>query len=92
MALYGFACGRCGPFELRRPMSEAAAPACCPACGDEARRIFTPPGLALLAAPLRGALDGEERSAHEPDVVTSKRGRPLSHGRHAPAPPWVLSH
>jgi putative FmdB family regulatory protein len=91
MALYGFACERCGPFEVRRPMSEAAAPAPCPECGDEARRIFSPPRLALLGAPLRAALNGEERSGHEPDVVTTKNGKPMPH-RHSPAPPWVLSH
>ena len=56
-----------------------------------ARRVFTPPGLALLARPVRRALELEEKSAHEPDVVTEKRGRPLPH-RHAKAPPWVLAH
>jgi hypothetical protein len=53
--------------------------------------VFTPPGLARLVKPLRSALDREEKSAHEPDVVRAKAGRPLPH-RHAPAPPWVLSH
>ncbi|HEU4658453.1 MAG TPA: zinc ribbon domain-containing protein [Capillimicrobium sp.] len=91
MPLYGFACDRCGPFDVRRSMSEASAPARCPSCGREARRVFTPPGLALLATPVRGALEREERSAHEPEVVTTKRGRPMPH-RHGPAPPWVLSH
>jgi hypothetical protein len=72
-------------------MAEAAAPARCPSCGDEARRVFSPPGLALLARPLRTALDAEEKSAHEPGVATRKTGRPLPH-RHEPSPPWVLSH
>ena len=53
--------------------------------------MFTPPGLALLARPMRRALDLEEKSAHEPEVVTEKRGRPMPH-RHAQAPPWVLAH
>jgi putative FmdB family regulatory protein len=91
MPLYAFACAGCGAFELVRPMARAGEPVACPGCGSEARRVFTPPGLALLAAPVRGALDSQERSAHEPDVVTTKRGRPLPH-RHAPAPPWVMSH
>jgi putative FmdB family regulatory protein len=90
MPVYAFTCADCGAFELTRPIAEAAAPAVCPSCGTEARRVFTPPGLALLGAPVRRALDLEEKSAHEPDVVASKRGRPLLH-RHAPAPPWVLS-
>jgi putative FmdB family regulatory protein len=91
VAIYAFRCEACGAFEVARPMAEAAAPAHCPGCGDEARRVFSPPGLALLARPLRTALDSEEKSAHEPEVVARKTGRPLPH-RHEPSPPWVLSH
>lgn len=91
MPIYAFRCRECGPFELVRPMTDAGAAAACPGCGDEARRVYTPPGLALLATPVRGTLDRQERSAHEPDVVTKKEGRALPH-RHAPSPPWVLSH
>jgi putative FmdB family regulatory protein len=74
--VYAFICESCGPFELVRPMSESGAEAACASCGAEA---------------VRRALDVEEKSAHEPDVVTEKHGRPLPHG-HTPAPPWVLSH
>jgi putative FmdB family regulatory protein len=88
---YAFTCEDCGPFELIRPMAESAEPARCPSCGTAARRVFTPPGLAVLAAPMRRALDEEDRSAHEPEVVTERRGRPMPH-RHEPSPPWVLSH
>jgi putative FmdB family regulatory protein len=91
MPVYGFDCAECGPFELTRPMAEAGLPGACPACGAPARRVFTPPGGALLARPVRRALDIEEKSAHEPSVAGAKRGRPLPH-RHGPAPPWVLSH
>jgi putative FmdB family regulatory protein len=89
--IYAFECAGCGPFELVRSMTEADSPGTCPACGVPARRVFTPPGLALLTRPLRRALDLEEKSAHEPSVVTEKRGRPMPH-RHGPAPPWMLSH
>jgi putative FmdB family regulatory protein len=89
--IYAFTCVECGPFEVTRRGAEAAAPAACPGCGAAARRIFTPPGLALLAKPVRGLLDREEKSAHEPDVVARKTGRPLPH-RHEPSAPWVLSH
>jgi putative FmdB family regulatory protein len=91
VAIYVFICEDCGPFELLRPMAESAAPARCPSCGTTARRVFTPPGLALLAAPMRRALNEEDKSAHAPDVVTQRRGRPMPH-RHEPSPPWVLSH
>ena len=91
MPIYAFMCAGCGPFDLLRPMAQVGAPARCPGCGGDARRIFTPPGLPVLARPVRGALDMEEKSAHEPAVVTEKRGRPLAH-RHAPGPPWTLGH
>jgi putative FmdB family regulatory protein len=89
--VYAFTCEACGSFDVTRSSGEAAAPAACPRCGADARRIFTPPGLALLAKPVRGLLDREEKSAHEPDVVARKTGRPLPH-RHEPSAPWVLSH
>ncbi len=91
MPVYAFTCTGCGGFELMRPMTQAAALAPCPTCGTEARRVFTPPGLALLARPMRGALGMEEKSAHEPAVVTENRGRPRAHA-HEATPPWVLSH
>ena len=91
MPIYAFTCGGCGPFDLTRSVAEAGAGAECPVCGQEARRLFSPPGLARLARPLRVALEREEQSADAPDVVTRKRGLPLPHG-HGAAPPWVLSH
>jgi len=73
-------------------MAEAGSGACCPVCDRQARRVFTPPGLARLAPPLRRALESEEASAHEPRVVTQKRGHPLpQRQRRRPSPPWVLS-
>jgi putative FmdB family regulatory protein len=93
MPIYAFECESCGPFELYRPVAQAGVPATCPACSAGARRRFTAPGLALLAAPLRRALDREEKSAHEPDVTSAKRGRPMPHRHgHGHAPPWVMSH
>ncbi|MEA2321608.1 MAG: hypothetical protein QOD81_1458 [Solirubrobacteraceae bacterium] len=91
MPIYAFSCAGCGSFDVTRAVAEAGAPAACPRCGAGARRVFTPPGLALLATPVRGLLDREEKSGHEPEVVAHKTGRPLPH-RHDPAPPWVLSH
>jgi hypothetical protein len=76
---------------VTRRAAEAGAPASCPRCGTDARRLFTPPGLALLRKPVRGLLDLEEKSAHAPDVVAEKTGRAMPH-KHGPSPPWVLSH
>jgi putative FmdB family regulatory protein len=89
--IYEFTCARCGTFDVARSVSEVAEPARCPGCGDAGRRRFTPPGVALLSTPVRRGLELEERSAHEPAVVSNKHGRPLGH-RHSPTPPWVLSH
>lgn len=91
MPVYAFMCVDCGPFDLMRAVGQASALAHCPACGGEARRVFTPPGLALLTRPVRRTLEMEEKSAHEPALVVEKRGRPLPH-RHAPTPPWTLGH
>jgi putative FmdB family regulatory protein len=91
MPVYAFTCEGCGHFDVIRPMAEAGEPARCPGCGSDARRGFIPPGIALLARPVRRALDIEEKSAHEPEVVSEKSGRPTPH-RHAPSPPWALGH
>ena len=58
MPVYVFRCHDCGSFELSRPMAEVGAAAYCPTCLGEARRVFTPPGLARLGAPMRRVLDG----------------------------------
>jgi putative FmdB family regulatory protein len=95
MPIYAFDCTTCGPFELIRGAADAALPAACPTCAGEARRVFSPPGLALMPRPLRRAREREEKSAHEPDVVAHKQGRPLPHRHghgHRHATPWVLSH
>jgi putative FmdB family regulatory protein len=89
--IYAFTCGPCGPFEVTRGMAQCAAPISCPSCGGDARRVFTAPALALLSRPVRGLLDLEHRSAHEPAVVSQKTGRPRPH-THEPTPPWMLSH
>jgi putative FmdB family regulatory protein len=93
--IYAYDCERCGGFDLHRPVTEASAPAACPECSLQARRRFTAPGVALLARPLRRAMDREEASAHEPEVTSVKRGRPMPHRHahgHGHAPPWVMSH
>ena len=91
MPVYVFACPVCGRFELTRPMARVAEEARCPDCRHEARRVFTPPSLPALTSGVRRALETEEASAHEPAVVTQKRGRPVPRPV-VPAPPWVVSH
>ncbi len=41
MPTYTFECEKCGqPFDLKRPMSEAGAPATCPDDGSPAHRLY----------------------------------------------------
>ncbi|MGH9101731.1 MAG: FmdB family zinc ribbon protein [Acidimicrobiales bacterium] len=91
MPLYAFACGQCGPFDLRRPASQVGEPAGCPTCQGVGTRIFTPPGVALLTEAARTGRDMEARSAHEPDVVGQPRGAPLRRARTS-TPPWAIGH
>lgn len=77
-------------------MSAAEQPAACPSCDSPATRVITAPNLYRTAPWYRRARGIEERSAHEPEVVTrpsegfAGRGLPSSHHHHAP--PWVVSH
>jgi putative FmdB family regulatory protein len=93
MPVYLFSCERCGPFDVWRSASEASHGSQCPICRRPGRRIFTPPGIARTPAPVRKAREREEKSAHEPDVLSQPRGRPLPwHEHKGPQPPWVLGH
>ena len=74
---------RCGPFERLAARRRGGGAFACPSCGGSARRRFTPPGVARMPAPLRGAREREEKSAHEPEVVSAKAGRPM---------PWAGHH
>jgi putative FmdB family regulatory protein len=90
--LYAFTCETCGSFEVWRPAVEASRDLSCPSCDAPARRCFTPPGVARMSRPLFSARDREARSAHEPEVVGAKSGRPMPGHGHSHAPPWTLSH
>jgi putative FmdB family regulatory protein len=98
MPLYEYECRKDGVFELTRPISEASRPARCPACRRSAARILSLPNVALLSRSEVIARDRNEKSRHEPRIVTAsdgplpgrKRPRRLQsqhHGR-----PWALEH
>ena len=71
MALYQYVCDDDGPFEASSPIGTAAPRRPCPACSAEARRVYTAPMLSRASRPAMAVLERAERSAHEPDVVTS---------------------
>ena len=81
MPLYEYVCGGCGPFEARRPVSDPGA--ACPSCAEPGRRVFSAPAVRRMGAPLRCALNREERSSATPEVVSGPLpGRRLHLGHH----------
>lgn len=99
MPLYAYWCEIDGLLEIRRPLADAGAPLTCPYCGKLARRLFTPPNVPRTPKWIVEGLQREERSRHEPRVVSREElglsspepeSRTLwyrSHGR-----PWMIGH
>jgi putative FmdB family regulatory protein len=71
MAIYEYRCERDGSFEVTRPLGTAPESLACPVCAGDAGRVFSTPMLSLAPRALVAALDHEEKTRHEPDVVTS---------------------
>jgi putative FmdB family regulatory protein len=98
MPVYEYTCPEHGPFEAHRSMGDFAAAGACPACGGASPRILSPPRVRCMAAPDRIARDRNERSQHEPRVVTADDSRiahasPLrSTDASGEGPPWALGH
>jgi putative FmdB family regulatory protein len=70
MPLYNYACTTHGEFDAWRPMAKSSAPARCPICRRLARRGVSAPNLADMDSNNRKAHSINERSAHEPRVVS----------------------
>ena len=70
MAIYEYRCARDGAFELALPIGTAPAAAACPACAEDAARVFSNPMVRLQPRALVAALDHEEKTRYAPDVVT----------------------
>ena len=97
MPQYEFHCEHCGSFECWRPLEEASRPMICPQCQTVARRVYTAPGLVRTPPALAQARYSEEKSMHEPEVITREKPAPKeekpsrvaypSHGR-----PWQIGH
>jgi putative FmdB family regulatory protein len=72
MAFYEYRCERDGAFDLVARMGEAPATAPCPTCAGESARVFTNPMLGTFAPrELVSALERQERTRHEPEVVSA---------------------
>lgn len=88
MPRYDYSCERCGPFKAWRPMSEYRTPSECPGCGSPAPRAVAAPSLADMNPDSRIAHHRNEKSAHEPQVMSRGRldrlgaPRPSGGGKH----------
>jgi putative FmdB family regulatory protein len=69
VATYEYRCDGCGCFEQRMTMGTAAASTACPACGRDAKRIFSVPMTYRTPKPLASMLAREEASRDHPEVV-----------------------
>ena len=86
MAIYEYRCERDGSFEVTLPIGTAPASIACPDCADEADRVYSTPMVTSFAPrELYAALEHQEKTKTEPDVVTSIPRRP-KHERTPMAP------
>lgn len=81
MPIYPFRCDSCGAeFEISRKISAMRDPAPCPACGTEARRIFTP--IAVTGQ----AVDPAVAAKQSADARAAKQAAAWSHFGHSHGP------
>jgi putative FmdB family regulatory protein len=97
MPLYAFLCETCGQFDLWRSFAEMSHPIACPTCKSDAKRVYTPPGLAKIPTPLTHALDRAHKSAYEPAVIKRQRSTgeerpPAAPTHHHHGRPWQIGH
>ena len=105
MPLYNYTCGRCGDFRAWQPMTQAAEAGECPACGRPAPRAVAAPFIASMNPNTRIAHQRNEKSAHEPQVMSrgqlersgtkrcSHDGDGKTHRHvHQSSRPWMIGH
>lgn len=78
MPLYEYACRRHGPFRDWRPMSQAGRAVACPSCGKPSKRTIAMPFVSRLNPNVRTAHERNEKSAHEPKVISRQELNALS--------------
>lgn len=71
MAVYSYRCGQCGPFEVSRPMGQAASAEPCSGCGAPAARKFTAPRVQRGNNAWNRAYEHAESTAENPGVVSA---------------------
>lgn len=78
MVTYQYRCADDGLVEVRLPMGTAGARERCPACGQDAERVYSAPRLSLAPRRLVAAIDKSEQTADAPEVVTAPPPRRMS--------------
>ncbi|MFF3443906.1 hypothetical protein [Streptosporangium sp. NPDC002721] len=71
MVVYVYRCPCRSEIEVTFPIGTAPAAVPCPGCGATSVRAFSAPMLTRTPAALSSRLERAERSAFEPEVVTS---------------------
>jgi putative FmdB family regulatory protein len=92
MPIYQFWCESCGEFDLLRSFADASEPADCPSCQRTAKLVFSVPNLVRTSPLVRYARSREEKSRHEPEIVSEKPAGHSHHHRHGPSRPWQIGH
>jgi putative FmdB family regulatory protein len=86
MVLYEYRCERHGDIEVLMPMGSAPGSIPCDACGAEARRVYTVPSTSHPRRDIVTAIEHAEKSAYEPETVTSLPAAGRHIGKHRPTP------
>src|SRR5258706_11792428 len=73
MPRYHYECGCCGEFTAWNRMSEAREPVECPVCHAMGTRRVSSPFVSRMDARLRTAHARNEKSAHEPAVMSRQQ-------------------
>jgi putative FmdB family regulatory protein len=95
MPIYEYECREHGVFELARKVADSGAAGGCPVCLQASPRIVSAPSLGRLERSQVRAIERNEKSRHEPQVV---RTEPRSAPEHRPLRsagggyPWALGH
>jgi putative FmdB family regulatory protein len=76
VALYEYRCEQDGAFDVVLALGTAPASLACPECAGEAPRVFTAPATKSMSRELYRALEHEDKSRTNPDVVTSLPPQP----------------
>jgi putative FmdB family regulatory protein len=75
VTVYEYRCDADGAFSVRLPLGSAPPALACPHCAGESPRLFSAPALQRVPRDLVRALDHEEKTRHQPDIVTSLPAR-----------------